>query len=288
MTGSSDRLRRPRPERQADAGRAAARSAEGRGPQGAAGLVSRLRHVDRRRDRARAAGRARVRPGRDAAPLHRQPVRAEARSAAVARRRPDPRLRSLHGVEHRLRRSAGARSRVAHRHAEVPARGRRSRSCSTSRPETAVQRKAVEPRSLRARPGAAGARARELPAPGGRPGWVRLDGERPKDVDRRRTSSAPSRHDSRRRKRAHLAHAALPSSARAHASSVAPVVLTSSTSTTIRSVRATPAARVAANAPRTLRWRCAAGSRPAWRSPARARAPRDTADPRCAPDRPPG
>ena len=37
----------------------------------------------------------------------------KAGSAALARRRADPRLRSLHGVEHRLRRGAGARSGVA-------------------------------------------------------------------------------------------------------------------------------------------------------------------------------
>ena len=44
---------------------------------------------------------------------------------AVARWRADARVRSLHGVEHRLRRGAGARSRMAHRHAAVPAQARR-------------------------------------------------------------------------------------------------------------------------------------------------------------------
>ena len=82
----SDRVRRARPERQADAGRAAARPSEAGRPQGAAGVVSRLRHVDRRGDRARAAGRARVRPRRDAAALHRQPLRAESRTCSAGSR----------------------------------------------------------------------------------------------------------------------------------------------------------------------------------------------------------
>ena len=55
MAGSADRLRRSRSERQADAGGAAARSSSPRRPQGAPGVVSRLRHVDRRGDRAGAA-----------------------------------------------------------------------------------------------------------------------------------------------------------------------------------------------------------------------------------------
>ena len=74
-------------------------------------------------------------------------------------------------------------------------------------PETAVQRKASGPRSLRARSRAAVARARQLPAPGGsRHGWLRLDGERPREaVSRRRrhgrfdtTRAAVSARTSRR------------------------------------------------------------------------------------------
>ena len=78
-----DRVRRARSERQADAGRAAARPPEAGGPQSAARVVSRLRHVDRRGDRARAAGRARVRARRDAAALHREPLRAESRTCSA-------------------------------------------------------------------------------------------------------------------------------------------------------------------------------------------------------------
>ena len=125
MCGSADRVRRARPERQADAGRAAARSPEGRRPQGAAGVVSRLRHLDRRGDRARAAGRARVRRRRHAAALRRQPLRAEARPPALARRRPGAGVRSLPGLERRLRRGVRARPGLAARHAEVPAARRR-------------------------------------------------------------------------------------------------------------------------------------------------------------------
>ena len=76
------RVRRTRPERQADAGGAAARSPEAGRAQGAAGVVSRLRHVDRRGDRARAAGRARVRARRDAAAVRREPLRAESRTCS--------------------------------------------------------------------------------------------------------------------------------------------------------------------------------------------------------------
>ena len=89
VTWTPHRLRRARPERQADAGRAAARLAEAGRPQGPAGVVSRLRHLDRRGDRARAARRARLRARRDAAAVRREPLRAEAGSAALARRRAD-------------------------------------------------------------------------------------------------------------------------------------------------------------------------------------------------------
>src|SRR5437660_1075297 len=72
-----DRLRGPRSKRQADAGRALARLRQDAGAQGAAGLVSGLRHLDRRRDRTRAVERARLRSRRDAAALRRQPLRKE-------------------------------------------------------------------------------------------------------------------------------------------------------------------------------------------------------------------
>ena len=90
----------------------------------------------------------------------------KAGSAALARRRADSRLRSLHRLEHRLRRGAGARSGVADRDAEVPAAAVADHPAR----HRAGDRRAAQggrSRSLRARPGDAGARARELPAPGG-------------------------------------------------------------------------------------------------------------------------
>ena len=97
-------------------------------------------------------------------------------------------------------------------------------------PETAAGRKATAPRPVRARPGAAGPRPRELPPAGGGAGLGA-----PRRRARRRPRSPPtsfgrSRHDSGCRHRADLAAPAARST-RAHASSVAPVVLTSSTST---------------------------------------------------------
>ena len=88
-------------------------------------------------------------------------------------------------------------------------------------------------RSIRARPAAAGARAGELPAPGR---GARLAADRRGAREGRRSpppSSARCAHDSRRRKPRDLGTPAS-RSAPAHASSVAPVVHTSSTSTTIR------------------------------------------------------
>ena len=51
---------------------------------------------------------------RDAAAVRRQSLRAEARPAALARRRADPGLRSLPRVEHRLRRGRGCYGRNGH------------------------------------------------------------------------------------------------------------------------------------------------------------------------------
>ena len=82
---TAHRLRRPRPERQADAGRAAARSA-GR-PRAASCGCCRFPTYEtphRRRDRAGAARRARLRRRRDAAALRRQPLRVEAGDRARA------------------------------------------------------------------------------------------------------------------------------------------------------------------------------------------------------------
>ena len=126
-------------------------------------------------------------------------------------------------------------------------------------PETAVQRKAVD-RDRYERDLALQARVRDSyqrQAPS--TDWVGLDGERAEGRRRRRRVQRRERHDSRCRKRAHLTRAAPHSSVRAHASSVAPVVLTSSTSTIV-APRQRPMPRAGANAPRTLRWRRAAGS----------------------------
>ena len=93
-------------------------------------------------------------------------------------------------------------------------------------------------------------------------GWVVLDGERPKDVDRRRrlqraVASRLARAVSARTS----ADARLPSARRAHASSVAPVVLTSSTSTTVASGERAARARDRERA----RARCGGAARPAGR-----------------------
>ena len=82
-----------------------------------------------------------------------------------------------------------------------------------------------------------------------------------------------------------------PRSTRAHASSVAPVVATSSTSTTQAPCSASPLAlhplhpccvRAGANTPRTFPWRCAAG-RPVWGGVATVRRSAwTTGGPRCA------
>ena len=78
----------------------------------------------------------------------------------------------------------------------------------------------------------------------------------------RRKWSAWWRHDSGRCERTHFLERRLLFRTRAHASSVAPVVLTSSTSTTIAAGMrdSRRPARETAKASRTLRCRCAAGS----------------------------
>ena len=68
----------------------------------------------------------------------------KAGSAALARRRADPRLRSLHGVERRLRRSAGPRSGVARPTCRSSCRRPSLTILLDIAPETAVQRKAVD------------------------------------------------------------------------------------------------------------------------------------------------
>ena len=228
------------------------------GPQGAARLVSRLRHVDRRRDRAGAAGRARVRPRRHAAALHRQSLRAEARSAALARRRADPRVRSLHGVEHRLRRGAGARSRLAHRPCSSSCRRPALTILLDIAPETAVTRKAVD-RDRYERDLALQARVREsYHRQAAAADWIRARRRARQGRDRRRRVQRGRSHDSRCRKRAHLPDARRLQRPRARLerrAGRAHIVDQHDD----RAAERRRAPRDAANAPRTLPWRWAAG-----------------------------
>ena len=130
--------------------------------------------------------------------------------------------------------------------ADDPARHRAGDGRRSARPSIAIATSATS-RCRRACARATTGRRR-------RDGWVVLDGERPKDatIAGRRSSLQPERSlqrprctldDSRCRKRAHLARRPPSFSTRAHASSVAPVVLTSSTSTTVASGEPARAAR---------------------------------------------
>ena len=125
---------------------------------------------------------------------------------------------------------------VARRDPALPAAARPDASCSTSRrrPRRGGRRRAATGTSATSRCSRACATSYRRQAAES-DGWLRLDGERPREAVSRPTSSRRSRHDSRRGKRAHLARAAARST-RAHASSVAPVVVTSSTSSTVRPV----------------------------------------------------
>ncbi len=225
-----DRVRGARPERQADAGRAAAGSAEGR--RAARRGWSRFPTTARRsarRSRGRCRASASTAPTSCSCSMWRTATSAS-RPASLARWRPDPRVRSLHGVEHRVRRGAGARSRMAHRHAEVPARPALTILLDIA-PETAVKRKAVD-RDRYERDLALQARVREsYHRQAAAADWIGSTASA-RRTPSRPTCSTQSGHDSRCRKGADLAD---PSRLQrpAHASSVAPVVLTSSTRTTI-------------------------------------------------------
>ena len=76
------RVRGPRSERQADAGRVAARLPDGAGPRLPDAVVSRLRDVDRQRDLQGAARRARLSARRPAAALRRQSRREAGRRSS--------------------------------------------------------------------------------------------------------------------------------------------------------------------------------------------------------------
>ena len=195
---------------------------------GAGGLVSRLRHADRRRAAPRPARRARLRPGRDPVADDRQPLRVEAgdRGGARARRGRDLPTATSRRASRTARRRASIRPGCSTRSGTC--RGRRSRD---------DRHRARDGRRAQARRTAIGSSGtsqllervrasyrRQAAAPG----WVAIDGERPiGDVaaavasDRRhgaraavsaRTSRAPIRlstsaHASQRRPgRRHVVH----------------------------------------------------------------------------------
>ena len=122
----------------------------------------------------------------------------KAGSAALARRRADPRLRSLHGVERRLRRSAWASTRRGSTDMQRFLPPAALTILLDIAPETAVQRKAVD-RDRYERDLALQARVRESyrrQAARRRAGSCST-ASAPKDDDRRRRRSAPvARHDS--------------------------------------------------------------------------------------------
>ena len=128
-------------------------------------------------------------------------------------------------------------------------------------PETATAAEGRRSRPVRTGPRAAESRSRELPAPGGRAG---LGGGRRRAIQGRHRRGRLQRGGltTRATVAARTSRTPMAISARAHASSVAPVVLTSSTSTTTAPWSGGMPGGVrlrGANAPRTLRWRCAAG-----------------------------
>ncbi len=128
----------------------------------------------RRRDRAGPARRARLRPRRDAAALRRQSVRVEAGDRARAGRRNGAGLRSLPGVQHRLRRSARPEPEVAVRDSGAPAAAGSHRAARhVARRVTRPQ--ARRPRQVRAGSAASQPRARQLHPSGAR---ARLDDAR--------------------------------------------------------------------------------------------------------------
>ena len=229
----SDRLRRTRSERQADPGRSAARRAGG----GRTRRAELLSFPDY--DTPIGAEIARALHGeRDYAPdvmqllyvanRYEKRARIEAWLAAGGHR-----LRPLHGVEHRLRRGAGTRSRRGSPRSSSSCRRRSDASCSTSRRRP---RPSARPRAATATSATStllSARARQLPAPG--PGAARWAAASTASA-RRTRSPADVRRGSRDTTRAAVSartsRAPASFSTRAHASSVAPVVRTSSTSTT--------------------------------------------------------
>ena len=255
----ADRFERPRSERQADAGRGAARLPDGAGARLPAAVVSRLRDADRHGDLARhCTASATIAP--DVMQLLYVANRYEKRAPIerVARRRRDRRLRPLPGVERSptARRRASIRAWLTEIQRFLPPPD--LTILLDIAPETAGGRKAAGRDSLRARSRAAGARARELPPPGRRAGVgpPRRRSAPKAEVHRRRHSRG--RDATRAAVTARTSRAPASRSTRAHASSVAPVVLTSSTSTTQQSAHVrTP--RRSANASRTLAWRRAAG-----------------------------
>ena len=184
MAGLPHRLRRTRPERQADAGGSAARLSDGAGHATAGCSRS---PTTRRRSARRSRGRctASATTARRMQLLYvanRYEKRAEIERWLAGG--VDRRLRPLPGVEHRLRRGAGPRSGVAARHPAVSAAAgpddpARHRARDRGRPQ------GRRPRSLRARSRAPVARARRATSARHAEGLAALDGERPRTMSPR-------------------------------------------------------------------------------------------------------
>ena len=146
----------------------------------------------------------------------------------MTRRRDVAHLRSLSGVEHRLRRSAGARPRVAGGRPAVPAARRISPSCSTSppRPRCGARPRAAIATSATWRCCRACATATTGKA--GSRHWV-VARRRARQIRRHGGRAHGSRDTARAAVSARTSFAPALEQHAAHASSVAPVVLTSST-----------------------------------------------------------
>ena len=230
------------------------------GPHGALALVPRLRDADRPGDRARRSP-ASASSGPTSCSCSTSPTGSStSRGSTLARRRRRRHLRSLSRVERRVRRSAGARCRLARRHPAAPARAGRHRA-SRHRARNRREAQGRRPRSLRARPRRCSrACARATAARPRSPAGCVIDAEQPKD-DVATAVAAGRAATARATVSARTVLTPASSSTALHASSVAPVVITSSMSTTVRlrSCRTAPRiqqSRASASAGRRrARWR---------------------------------
>ena len=162
------------------------------------------------------------------------------------------RLRPLPRVERRVRRSAGPRPRVARGHPAPPAAGRS---------DGAARHRARDRRAAQDGPAAIGtsatcallARVREsYRRQAAQHGWILIDGEQ-SERRGRRGGRAGGPATARAAVSARTLLAPARTSTRAHASSVAPVVITSSTSTTIAAAERRPSRHRRGRGARTRR-----------------------------------